>query len=105
MTKIYGASDDLFEFDGDIYGEIGYYDSSPEDLIRVRISDGTELSAFYNEDGLWKIQVIAKGTHFQELIEAVDPDSDDYSDIVLMKDGELTAEYKAGKGSAWKKVK
>lgn len=105
MTKIYGASDDLLEFTGEIYGEIGYYDSSKEDPIRVRVSDGTEFSAYYNEQGLWKIDVHVKGTHFDVLEVATDPDSENYSDTLTLLEGKLTAKYKVGKGSKWEKVR
>ncbi len=92
-TKIYGASDDLLEFEGDVYGEIGRYGTSEEDPIRVRVSDGTEFDAFYNDDGLWKIKVTKRGTHFDFYTEAVDPDSQYSSDELHLKDGDLTADY------------
>lgn len=104
MTKIYGASDDLLEFDGEIYGEIGYYDSSKEDAILVKVSDGTEFSAYYNESGLWKIELTVKGTHFESLTEATDPDSDNYSDVLILMSGPLTAKYKT-RGVSWKTVR
>jgi hypothetical protein len=104
MTKIYGASDDLLEFEGDIYGEVGYYGSSLEDPIKVSISDGTELNMYYDDSGLWKIKVLNQGSHFESLVEATDPDSDQYSDLLTLKSGLLTARYKVG-SERWKSVK
>jgi hypothetical protein len=104
MTKIYGASDDLLEFEGDIYGEVGYYGSSEDDPIKVSISDGTELNVYYADSGLWRIKVLNQGSHFESLVEAVNPDSDEYSDVLTLKSGSLTARYKVG-SEKWKKVK
>lgn len=104
MTKIYGHSDDLLEFEGDLYGEVCYFDSSETDDIKVSISDGTELSVYYANSGLWKIKVLNQGSHFESLVEATDPDSDQYSDILTLKPGMLTARYKIGT-ERWRKVR
>lgn len=105
MTTIYGASDDLLEFGGDILGEVCYYDSSKEDPIVVHISDGTKFHAYYSEDGLWKIDILKKGSHFESLVKAVDPDSDKYSDKLTLLDGPLTAKYSTVGSNSWKKVR
>lgn len=39
-TKIYGTSDDLIEFEGDIYDEIGAYEAQDKGIL---LSDGTVL--------------------------------------------------------------
>ena len=103
-TKICGASDDLLEFEGEIYGEIGYYNSSEDDPIRVKVSDGTEFDAFYNDDGLWKIKLKTKGPAFVSLEEATDPDSDNYTDILRLSGQNLKAEFKVG-AADWEKVR
>lgn len=103
-TKIYGASDDLIEFEGDIYGEIGCYGSSQNDPIKVKVSDGTEFDIFYSDSGLWKINVTKKGSNFDLVTEAIDPDSDNYSDELFLTPGDLTAKYKT-KESTWKRLK
>lgn len=41
-TKIYGTSDDLIEFEGDIYDEIGAYKAQDKGIL---LSDGTVLAA------------------------------------------------------------
>lgn len=75
-----------------------------KDAILVKVSDGTEFSAYYNESGLWKIELTVKGTHFESLTEATDPDSDNYSDILILMSGPLTAKYKT-RGVSWKTVR
>lgn len=102
-SKIYGASDDLLEFCGDIYGEVCYYDSSPTDPIYVKMSDGTEFQSYYSKEGLWKIVVSKEGSLFDRVEVATDPDSDKYSDILYLKAGKVTAVAKAG-DSDWLEV-
>lgn len=104
MTKIYGASDDLLEFEGSIFGEVNYFDSSEKDPIEVKVSDGTHFKAFYDEVGLWRIILIEAGTCFISLDKATDPNSENYSDILTLEnEDELTAKYKV-KGNNWRKV-
>ena len=76
--KIYGASDDLLEVEGDIREEF-YIDAEDEPVI-VGLCDGSLLRVTY--DGLWHINVIRKpeGTAISRH-EATDEDND-YSDIL-----------------------
>jgi hypothetical protein len=104
-SKVYGASDDLLEFEGKLWGEIGYYGSSEYDSIRVKFSDGTFLEAWYSDEGIWRLKVVKRGELFDRHEEGVDPDGDDYTDKVYFKDGELTAKYSTKNSDGWEEVK
>lgn len=87
VIKIYGHSDDCIEIDGDIEEEFTYYDDEPHYL---GFSDGTVLKIFYDETGLWKIVQINKGeADFEFEFVATDAESDDYSDIVILKSAKI----------------
>lgn len=96
-TRVYGASDDLLEFEGDLSGEVGCYGTdNDEDLgVLVAFSDGTVLSARYGKNGLalWGLSVFRKGDMFLrvDLCDDADEDADVYSDVVHFKDGKLKA--------------
>ena len=52
-TKVYGASDDLVEFEGDLNGEVNFFnnDHEAEDIgLLVAFSDGTILLVSYGAD-------------------------------------------------------
>lgn len=66
MTKIYGASDDLIEIDGDISDEFGCYNGRKK---TIETSLGTKAKIHYGDEGCWKIELISKGSDFIELIE------------------------------------
>lgn len=87
-VKVYGASDDLIELEGDIDEELSYY--ADDEPAYLGFSDGTVLRIIYDKTGLWKILVVNKGdaTIVKEF-EATDSDSDNYSDIVVLKDTNL----------------
>lgn len=82
-TVIYGHSDDLIEFEGEITGEIGCFN----ERVLVAISDGTLLRWEYTEDGLWKVDVLLEGSCFGCVENIEYPSDEDYSDIVHMKTG------------------
>lgn len=87
VIKISGASDDLVEIDGDISEEFTYNDDEPHYL---GFSDGTVLKIFYDETGLWKIVQINKGeSDFDFEFIATNSDSDDYSDIAILKNAKI----------------
>lgn len=49
-TKVYGASDDLIEFDGDLRGEVGCYGTDEKEHgVLVVFSDGTLLDIQYGK--------------------------------------------------------
>lgn len=98
-TKIYGASDDLIEFEGDFRGEVGHYSSDDEGCLLV-ISDGTLLEATYNRDGIWKLSLVKKGSLFEKIDQCDDADADPHSDVAHFGGGVKWA-YAASK---WEKV-
>lgn len=81
-TRIWGASDDLVEIDGDVRGEEGSFDT---DTLLV-CSDGSILSIEYGKLGVWKITIIRQGDLYERLEVCDDPDADVYSDIAHFKD-------------------
>ena len=89
-TKIYGASDDLIEFDGDVKGEIGSFGTDDrEHGVLVILSDGTLLEVKYGKSdmAIWGITVIKSGNLFDNHIPCSDEDDDPYSDVVTFKPG------------------
>jgi len=83
---IYGASDDLIEIEGSIREEFNYYG---EGKTILAFSDGTVLSVLYDDDGIWKIRQLAVGKAEYLNTQAVNPDSDDYSDKATLKGGNI----------------
>jgi hypothetical protein len=106
MTKVYGASDDLIEFDGDIHGEVGCYgtDADDHDGVLCIFSDGTLLNVRYgkNGDAIWGITLVKKGELLDRIDQCSDEDADPYSDVAHFKPG-LRWAY-AAKGT-WEAVK
>lgn len=90
-TKVYGTSDDLIEFEGDVYGEVGAYGTDEEDSegVLVTFSDGTLLVVKYGKAGMgiWGIIVIVKGSLFENNEPCSDENAKPYSDVVTFKDG------------------
>lgn len=92
MTKLYGASDDLIEVEGDINAEHGHYD--PRKLSFL-CSDDTRGTIQY--DGNWHIIVETAGSLFKKLVvgnPAEQPHDDEdakgcsaYSDVLVLNDG------------------
>ena len=86
-TKIYGQSDDLIEFRGDIDDEIGAYMVQGKPLF---LSDGTVLECSYPKTpglGVWGFKLIRAGSLFDRFEECNDADAEVYSDVVFFKDG------------------
>lgn len=86
-TKIYGQSDDLIEFRGDIDDEIGAYKAQDKGIL---LSDGTVLECSYTKaPGLrvWGFKLIRAGRLFDRIEECNDEDAEVYSDVVYFKDG------------------
>lgn len=103
-TKIYGASDDLIEFEGDVRGEVGCYGTAekPRGVLLV-CSDGTIAEVKYGkmDQGIWGIHVFKEGTLFCKLDLCDNEDADPYSDVLHFKDG-LKWAYAA---KEWDRVK
>lgn len=86
-TKIYGQSDDLIEFRGDIDDEIGAYKAQDKGIL---LSDGTVLECSYPKTpglGVWGFKLIRAGNLFDRIEECNDEDAEVYSDVVYFKDG------------------
>ncbi len=89
-TKIYGASDDNIEFEGDFSGEVGCYGTdSKEKGVLVVVSDGTVLEVKYGklDQGIWEVKLLKKGKLFDRIDLCVDEDSEYYSDVAHFKAG------------------
>jgi len=89
-SKVYGASDDLIEFDGDVTGEVGHFgtdDNERGDLIIF--SDGTLLEIKYvkADMAIWGIIGIKAGDLFDRIDSCNDEDANPSSDIAYFKDG------------------
>lgn len=59
--KIYGASDDLIEIEGDINEEFNWIADDDETRL-LAFSDGTLLRVMYDRDGIWRLNKVASGT-------------------------------------------
>jgi len=96
-TRVYGASDDLIEFEGELSGEVGCVGCGDEDAalgVLVAFSDGTVLGVRYGKPGLggvWAITPLRCGQMFERIDTCVDSDADPYSDVVHFRDGKLKA--------------
>lgn len=91
MTKIYGASDDLIEIEGEIEEEYGMGETG----VSFSCSDGT--SGKINYDGNWMITIKTTGSLFKKIVNgspAEEPHTDEdakgcspYSDVLILNDG------------------
>lgn len=62
-VTIYGSSDDLIEVEGVISEEFNHYSRDADDKgVLLAFSDGHVLRVRYDEDGIWRITVVVKGT-------------------------------------------
>ena len=89
-TQIYGQSDDLIEFDGDVYGEVGCYGTDERDRgVLVVCSDGTLLECKYGKHGkgIWGIQVLETGSLLDRIDQCTDEDARPHSDVAHFHDG------------------
>lgn len=82
-TKVYGWSDDLIEMDGVVDDEQYAIGSDPERL-GLEFDDGTVLAFRYVDSGVWRAEIVKRGSA-QIVVEiAPDDDEDDYSDVVTL---------------------
>lgn len=89
-TRIYGASDDLIEFEGDVSGEVGCYGTDDRDRgVLVACSDGTLLEVKYGKAGMgvWGITVVRRGDLLIGVEEIYDGDADPHSDVASFSKG------------------
>jgi hypothetical protein len=104
-TKVYGQSDDLIEFEGDVNGEVGCYGTDDRDKgVLVSFSDGTLLEVKYGKDskGIWEIKLKERGALLDRIDQCTDEDANPYSDVAHFNAG-ITWAY-ASRGE-WEKVK
>lgn len=103
MTKVYGRSDDIITFKGDINGEVGAYDTRAGEGVMLIFSDSTILDIYYEKGDLaiWGITIIKKGDLFDSLEPCTDEDAEIHSDVATFKPG-LKWCYA---GRDWEKVK
>jgi hypothetical protein len=89
VIMIYGASDDLVEFEGYYRGEHGYFMDEESNGILLACSDGTILSAKYgkNDLGVWDISVLREGDSFVAKETCTDEDAEIHSDVIYLKQG------------------
>jgi len=103
LTRVYGRSDDLIEFDGAYNGEVGAYRAGEDGKgVLLIISDGTLLEVKYGKGdlGIWSITVIKKGASYAGFEPCDDEDADIYSDVVSLR-GEVKYAYAS---TDWDKV-
>lgn len=91
-TKVYGASDDLIEFEGDVTGEVGYSGGDEDDSngTLVIFDDGTQVVVKYGKPGglgIWSVTPLVKGALFDRIDVCDDQDAKVYSDVLHFKDG------------------
>lgn len=86
MLRIYGASDDLVEIEGDRCDEIGGSN------VKIRFDDGTSIRVKYSKPNLavWSITVEKSGSSYQKLVECNDENAEIYSDIFEI-DADITS--------------
>lgn len=60
MIEVYGASDGLIEVEGDIREEFSY-SGEARGVDVLAFSDGTLLSIEYDQNGIWRINLLASG--------------------------------------------
>lgn len=87
MIRIYGASDDLIEIEGDITEEFNFYGDDDEERF-LAFSDGTLLRVVFDSDSIWRLTPLFNGhARMTHIICSVDDDNS-YSDQVhLFDDG------------------
>lgn len=87
-TTVYGASDDLIEFEGDVTGEVGAYGYEDDNgSVLLIFSDGTLLKCWYGEEGIWCLRLLAKGELLDHIDTCTDSLADPHSDVAHFKDG------------------
>lgn len=89
-TKVYGVSDDLIEFDGDIHGEVNHYGTDDQDDgVLLVFSDGTLLEVKYGKSqlGIWEIRLIRAGRLYDKIDRCENEDAEIHSDVAYFKKG------------------
>lgn len=88
MIKVYGASDDLIEVEGDVSEEFPalreFDNGSYEDGGYLAFSDGTILRVEYAESGVWRIHPVRVEGATLTITQAPEDDEDNYSDVAVI---------------------
>lgn len=103
-TQVYGASDDLIEFDGGFTGEVSCYGTDDRDNgVLVTMSDGTILEVQYgkNDAAVWEVKLLRQGPLFIRIDQCCDEDADPHSDVAHFKPG---IEWAYAATGDWEKV-
>lgn len=104
-TKIYGVSDDLVVFEGDVRGKVDSYGTEDgEHGVLVMCSDGTLLEVKHRNDNkdIWGVRLIQRGTLFERIDLCTDEDAEPCSDVAHLRDG-LRWAYAAKE--SWERVR
>lgn len=88
-TRIFGDSDDLIEAEGDVSGEVGFYQPASDPPCLLICSDGSLLEAKYGKPmgGIWEIKAVVRGSLLQSIETCADEDADPHSDVAVFSDG------------------
>lgn len=90
--KLYGSSDDLVCLSGDVDDELPGGDKP----TYVRFSTGTSAKVWYDDDGVWKVELLTAGRAETRKLHGLPDDADDsqkhndedapnYSDVLVIK--------------------
>lgn len=94
-VRIYGASDDLLEIEGDVKGEFGV---DCDEESHIACSDGTLLGLYYDNHGLWRITLKVRGSAAFSKIEG--SAAEDTCDVVTLEGDIRWVVVGRGAGSA-----
>ena len=92
---IYGASDDLIEALGEVYDEWDGLHSLGEQ-VPITVSDGTEVVAHFDHDGIWRFLIVKAG--------GGNPVRDPHAFDVETEDGRYTDVITIGGPVKWVRV-
>lgn len=95
IQKVYGSSDDLVELEGCVRDEL----QGGDEPTYVRFTNGTYAKVVYSDEGVWRVEVIAKGTGTVRRLYGLpddsdgdlskqahgDPDAPSYSDVLIIE--------------------
>ena len=82
MIKVYGASDDCIQIEGDLREEFYAIDDK---LNLLAFSNGVVLEIGYGNAGMWKISVLKDPDNCVKEYHPASDIDEDYSDIVAME--------------------
>lgn len=80
-VKVYGASDDLIEIEGDISEEFQAYGDDDQFLS---FSNGEVWRVKYTNEGIWRFTPVCSVGDSVYEFQATEDDEDNYSDIVIV---------------------